>query len=151
MPIIAVVLILIIGSFSAGAQAGLIVTVAQGTFDVRAETGTFDELESTLKLQPWWGDINFAENIVDVVRDGFGTDAFGGGGLAATGGPFPVFNIKRIGGCLWFLNTATCSEEALTVSNLERNFIVVRIPEPATAALLSLGLAGVAFSRRKTS
>ena len=131
------------------ANATLIVSVPEGDFHVMATlNGTFDELETQLDDQPWWGDLGLAEVIAEAVADYFGLP---NDGLA------PFFATARssggdgIVGCAYpnFSGNVFCSD-ALEPTN--RSFVFAtgsRIPEPTTLALMGLGLAGVGWSKRR--
>ena len=133
------------------ANATLIVSVPQGDFHVMATlSGTFDELETQLDDQPWWGDLGLAEVIAAEVADYFGLPN-DSSELA------PFFATARTSGgdgfvgCAYQFSGNVICPDAL--QRADRSFVFAtgsRIPEPATITLMGLGLAGVGFSRRKT-
>jgi len=133
---------------------------SDGQWEIAVQNGSFTSLSSTLMAQEWWGDEwgrsqaiagIFASELGDVF--GYPNDFYFGNGplfgplfafgqLAPT--QFEASACNEVDDCSQFVPT-------IYTTGLTEEFsyaTAVRVPEPGTLALLGLGLAAIAVTRR---
>lgn len=135
-----------------------IVESSIGRYEVTTILTSFRGSEDLLKSQVWWENVPLAEEFATLVGTTFGTPNLGiyapffwqtdrdtTGPCAGIGEPFA--------GIFWDHRAGRASPVcAASAPNGPFTFaIATAVPEPATVAMLAMGLAGVVAVRRKAS
>jgi hypothetical protein len=137
------------------AAQSIVVTItgqgaSDGQWDVTTVTGSFDNLESILVAQPWYGFDRPAYAFASAVGDALGTQT-----------PYPGYPYGPQFGWnvgtytfesdVYFPNYAFVADIYPSRSDVRTYAVASRtdVPEPATLSLLSIGLAGAGLARRR--
>lgn len=129
-----------------------IITVDFVDYDIIEMTGTYADLESTLALQVWYGDNSLAYSLADQLEGGLEYPNF------VADPPFsPLFAVDTDNPSTWTAWASVMGESSPgsiggALSPTVYSFAVAQpVPEPSTAALLVLGLAGLAVRGRSAT
>ena len=126
-----------------------------GTWDISFVDGTFDTLSTTLMAQVWWNDFTLAGLFATTLEIGAGN---AGSGLVGPDFAYEIVNATsyRQRACQTFsvtLNDCGAGGDLATFTDSRTRLFTyataTRVPEPTTAVLIALGLAGVSFSRKR--
>ena len=133
-------------------HASYIIDTSVGTYDVLVLDGTFNEVQTTLELQPWWGDAALAEEFATAVDAGLGSPNANGGPLFAFAVDVPSMELQSF----LYEDVFTTGVVSLLNTRLpggELTFAVAKVaetPSPVIAWLLLLGMVGIVLGHRRS-